>query len=134
MRSRLAASIERARIAMTKLENIFNDKSGPGSNPGANNTSHNSNLVAKQLLDVYKNCKCLDSFMNTTFFDESHFGDLLSKVKERSKLTMQQQAVKDHMERLFEGNFIEFSKAVDGFNLYILEKLCIFVQMNVCPA
>ena len=28
MRSRLAASIERARIAMTKLENIFNDKSG----------------------------------------------------------------------------------------------------------
>jgi len=97
MRSRLAASIERARIAMTKLENIFNDKSG--SNSGS---SHNSNLVAKQLLDVYKNCKCLDSFMDTSFFDESHFGDLLSKVKDRSKLTIQQQAVKDHMERLFE--------------------------------
>ena len=40
--------------------------------------------------------------MDTSFFDESHFGDLLSKVKERSKLTVQQQAVKDHMERLFE--------------------------------
>ena len=40
--------------------------------------------------------------MDTSFFDESHFGDLLSKVKDRSKLTIQQQAVKDHMERLFE--------------------------------
>ena len=53
-------------------------------------------------MNVYKNCKCLDSFMDTSFFDESHFGDLLSKVKDRSKLTIQQQAVKDHMERLFE--------------------------------
>ena len=40
--------------------------------------------------------------MGTSFFDESIFGDLLSKVKERSKLTVQQQAVKEHMERLFE--------------------------------
>ena len=40
--------------------------------------------------------------MGTSFFDESIFGDLLSKVKERSKLTVQQQAVKEHIERLFE--------------------------------
>ena len=51
---------------------------------------------------MYKNCKSLDTFMGTSFFDESIFGDLLSKVKERSKLTVQQQAVKEHMERLFE--------------------------------
>ena len=90
MRSRLAASIERARIAMTKLETIFNDKCN----------SH-TNLVIKQLLDVYKNCKCLDSFMNTSFFDESHFEDLLTKVRERSKSTGTQQAVHDQMQRLF---------------------------------
>lgn len=95
MRSRLAASIERARIAMTKLENIFND--------GLKNGSSNSNLVIKQLLDVYKNCKCLDVFMNTTFFDESHFEDLLSRVKDRSLKgsTSTNQLVQDQMQRLF---------------------------------
>lgn len=95
MRSRLAASIERARIAMTKLENIFND--------GLKNGSSNSNLVIKQLLDVYKNCKCLDVFMNTHFFDESHFDDLLSRVKDRSLKgsSSTNQLVQDQMQRLF---------------------------------
>ena len=66
VRSRLAASIERARIAMTKLEDIFNDK-----------TSIYTSAVIKQLLDVYKNCRFLDKLMNTDFFDEKHFEDLL---------------------------------------------------------
>ena len=42
--------------------------------------------------------------MNTSFFDESHFEDLLAKVRERSKSTgtgMTQQAVQDQMQRLF---------------------------------
>ena len=64
---------------------------------------------------MYKNCKSLDTFMGTSFFDESIFGDLLSKVKERSKLTVQQQAVKEHMERLFseESNQVITEKSTD---------------------
>ena len=69
---------------------------------------------AKGVLDVYKNCKSLDTFMGTSFFDESIFGDLLSKVKERSKLTVQQQAVKEHIERLFEeSNQVITGKSTD---------------------
>ena len=69
---------------------------------------------AKGVLEVYKNCKSLDTFMGTSFFDESIFGDLLSKVKERSKLTVQQQAVKEHMERLFEeSNQVITEKSTD---------------------
>jgi hypothetical protein len=53
--------------------------------------------------------------MGTSFFDESIFDDLLSKVKERSKLTVQQQAVKEHMERLFseESNQVITEKSTD---------------------
>ena len=52
--------------------------------------------------------------MGTSFFDESIFGDLLSKVKERSKLTVQQQAVKEHIERLFEeSNQVITEKSTD---------------------
>ena len=52
--------------------------------------------------------------MGTSFFDESIFGDLLFKVKERSKLTVQQQAVKEHMERLFEeSNQVITEKSTD---------------------
>lgn len=90
VRSRLAASIERARIAMTKLEDIFNDK-----------TSIYTSAVIKQLLDVYKNCRFLDKLMNTDFFDEKHFEDLLEKVRERSKSISTQQAVQDQVQRLF---------------------------------
>ena len=92
VRSRLAASIERARIAMTKLEDIFNDK-----------TNNYTSAVIKQLLDVYKNCRFLDKLMNTDFFNESHFEDLLDKVRERSKSISAHQAVQDQMQRLFSG-------------------------------
>ena len=95
IRSRLAASIERARIAMTKLEDIFNDK-----------TNNYTSVVIKQLLDVYKNCRYLDKLMNTDFFNESHFEDLLDKVRERSKSINAHQAVQDQMQRLFSGMYV----------------------------
>ena len=95
IRSRLAASIERARIAMTKLEDIFNDK-----------TNNYTSVVIKQLLDVYKNCRYLDKLMNTDFFNESHFEDLLDKVRERSKSISAHQAVQDQMQRLFSGIYV----------------------------
>jgi ubiquitin-conjugating enzyme E2 O len=95
LRSKLAANIERARIAMTKLEEIFNDKSNHY------NTAAGVGVVIKQLLDVYKNCRCLDKLLNTEFFAEANFEGLLDKVRERSKSSSTQQAVHDQLQRLF---------------------------------
>ena len=74
---------------MTKLENVFSEPSNPHSN------------VIKQLLDVYKDCRNLDALLNTDFFDEAKFEDLISKVQKRSKSSGTQQAVQDQMQRLF---------------------------------
>lgn len=123
VRSRLAAGIERARIAMTKLENIFNDGHG---------SSSNSNLVTKQLLDVYKNCKCLDIFMNTDFFDESHFENLLEKVRERSNKFSgsTNQLVQDHVQRLFTDQDQETEVQEDEMNA-ICAKLCSLMKAQL---
>ena len=57
--------------------------------------------MLKQLLDVYKDCRNLDTLLSTDFFDESHFEDLVGKVREKSKNGGTQQAVQDQMYRLF---------------------------------
>ena len=73
---------------MTKLENVFNEPTKPQSS------------VIKKLLDVHTDCRNLDILLGTEFFDESHFEDLVSKVREKSK-NGPYMAVQDQMQRLF---------------------------------
>ncbi|KAF0293215.1 (E3-independent) E2 ubiquitin-conjugating enzyme [Amphibalanus amphitrite] len=79
LKPRLAAIIEKIRVTMSRLEEIFTQ-----------NSALQSPLIMRQLLDIYKNSRlvvdlCLDKLMDTTFFDESHFGGLVSQIRERSK-------------------------------------------------
>ena len=61
VKSKLAANIEKVRLAMARLEEIF------GGNPTLQTAA-----IMKQLLDVYKDCKKLDKLMGTTFFEEEY--------------------------------------------------------------
>ncbi|XP_065337080.1 (E3-independent) E2 ubiquitin-conjugating enzyme isoform X2 [Cloeon dipterum] len=89
LKPKLDASIEKARIAMSRLEEIF---------------THNPNLqtsgVMKQLLDIYKDCRYLDKLMCTSFFHESHFQGLLERVRERGRSNLAQRMA-DQVTRLF---------------------------------
>jgi ubiquitin-conjugating enzyme E2 O len=92
LRPRLAADIERVRIAMSKLEERFNESPKV---PMSGNTM-------RQLLDVYKDCKYVDRLLNSKFFDEEHFEGLVEKVRIRSgKMGNAQQAMADHVSRMF---------------------------------
>ena len=91
-KARLAANIEKARISMARLEEIFQG------NPTLQTTT-----VMKQLLDVYKGCKTLDKLMETTFFDEENFEGLVENLKEFLKYPPMghQQALQEQFTRLF---------------------------------
>ncbi|KAK7794133.1 hypothetical protein R5R35_012619 [Gryllus longicercus] len=89
LKPKLAANIEKARIAMSRLEEIFTQ------NPALQTTS-----VMRQLLDVYKDCRYLDRLMGTSFFHESHFQGLLERVRERGRANVAQR-VADQVSRLF---------------------------------
>ncbi|XP_067005905.2 (E3-independent) E2 ubiquitin-conjugating enzyme UBE2O [Anabrus simplex] len=89
LKPKLAANIEKARIAMSRLEEIFTQ------NPALQTTS-----VMRQLLDVYKDCRYLDKLMGTSFFHESHFQGLLERVRERGRANVAQR-VADQVSRLF---------------------------------
>ena len=90
LRPKLAANIEKARIAMTRLEEVFQE-----------NPTLQTNFVMKQLLDVYKDCRYLDRLMGTSFFHESNFEGLLEKIKEKGKIVNNQQLVNAQLSRLF---------------------------------
>lgn len=92
LKPKLAANIEKARIAMSRLEEIFTQ------NPALQTTS-----VMRQLLDVYKDCRYLDKLMGTSFFHESHFQGLLERVRERGRANVAQR-VADQVNRLFHRN------------------------------
>ncbi|KAK3930467.1 (E3-independent) E2 ubiquitin-conjugating enzyme [Frankliniella fusca] len=92
LRPKLAANIEKARIAMSRLEEIFTQ------NPALQNTD-----VMRRLLEVYKDCRYLDKLMNTSFFHEKHFEGLLEKVRERGRVNVAQR-VADQVSRLFHPN------------------------------
>lgn len=79
VRPKLAAHIEKARIAMSRLEETFTQ------NPSVHTTE-----VMRRLLEVYKDCRHLDKLMGTTFFHENHFQGLLERVRERSRVNVAQ--------------------------------------------
>ncbi|XP_059621124.1 (E3-independent) E2 ubiquitin-conjugating enzyme [Phlebotomus argentipes] len=84
---KLVHNLERARIAMARLEELFN------MNPALQNQS-----VMRTLLGVYKKCRFLDRLMKTTFFHESHFMGLLERVRRGSSTA---ERVQDQVNRLF---------------------------------
>ncbi|XP_071444818.1 (E3-independent) E2 ubiquitin-conjugating enzyme UBE2O isoform X1 [Hetaerina americana] len=89
LKPKLASNIEKARIAMSRLEEIFTQ------NPSLQTTG-----VMRQLLEVYKDCRYLDKLMGTSFFHESHFQGLLERVRERGRVNAAQR-VADQVSRLF---------------------------------
>ncbi|XP_076635753.1 (E3-independent) E2 ubiquitin-conjugating enzyme UBE2O [Colletes latitarsis] len=89
IKPRLAAHIEKARIAMSRLEEIFTQ------NPSLQTTE-----VMRKLLEVYKDCRYMDKLMGTSFFHESHFQGLLERVRERGRANVAQRMA-DQVTRLF---------------------------------
>ncbi|XP_011503542.1 PREDICTED: E2/E3 hybrid ubiquitin-protein ligase UBE2O [Ceratosolen solmsi marchali] len=89
IKPKLAAHIEKARIAMSRLEEIFTQ------NPALQTTE-----VMRRLLEVYKDCRYMDRLMGTSFFHESHFQGLLERVRERGRANVAQRMV-DQVNRLF---------------------------------
>lgn len=85
----LAVNLERARVAMARLEEIFSIK------PNLQNQD-----VMKKLLGVYKKCRYLDRLMNTTFFHEDNFMGLLERVRKGGNATTAER-VQNHVNRLF---------------------------------
>ncbi|KAK9500379.1 hypothetical protein O3M35_001657 [Rhynocoris fuscipes] len=89
LKPKLAYNIEKARIAMSRLEEIFTQ------NPSLQTTE-----VMRKLLEVYKDCRYLDKLMGTAFFHERHFEGLLERVRERGRTNLAQR-VADQVHRLF---------------------------------
>nr|CAD7596442.1 unnamed protein product [Timema genevievae] len=101
LKPKLAANIEKARIAMSRLEEIFTQ------NPSLQTTG-----VMRQLLDVYKDCRYLDKLMGTSFFHESHFQGLLERVRERGRANVAQR-VADQVCRLFHHSDVSVEEGED---------------------
>lgn len=86
---KLAANLERARVAMARLEELFII------NPHLQNQE-----IMKKLLMVYKKCRYLDRLMNTSFFHEDHFMGLVERVRKSNNQTTSERAL-DQKIRLF---------------------------------
>ena len=90
IKNKLAEKIERARVTMTRLEEILKQ-----------NPSLQTPNVTKQLLEVHRDCRHLDRLMGTEFFHEKEFSGLLDKVKDHDRISSVDAAVKDQLSRLF---------------------------------
>ncbi|KAJ6622674.1 (E3-independent) E2 ubiquitin-conjugating enzyme [Pseudolycoriella hygida] len=91
LKPELSYNLERARIAMAHLEEMFKL-----------NPNLESQGVVRKLLEVYKKCRFIDRLMNTTFFHTDNFKGLLERVRHGSTATSTTAArVQDHKNRLF---------------------------------
>ncbi|KAB7494614.1 (E3-independent) E2 ubiquitin-conjugating enzyme UBE2O [Armadillidium nasatum] len=122
LKTKLVANIEKARIAMSRLEEIFTQ------NPALQTTA-----VMKQLLDCYKECRCMDKLMGTYFFHESNFQGLIEKVRERGRASSNQRMA-EQFNRLFstnpepEGNLSSVPNDkmdVNGLDFPVEENICV---------
>lgn len=89
---KLAANLERARVAMARLEELFII------NPHLQNQK-----IMKKLLLVYKKCRYLDRLMDTSFFHERHFMGLVERVRKSNNQTTAERVL-DQKNRLFNQN------------------------------
>ncbi|XP_058055719.1 (E3-independent) E2 ubiquitin-conjugating enzyme [Anopheles bellator] len=88
-KTKLAANLERARVAIGRLEELFNV------NPHVQNQE-----IMRKLMMVYKKCRHLDRLMNTSFFHEQHFMGLVERVRKSNNQTTAER-VQDQKARLF---------------------------------
>lgn len=86
---KLTANLERARVAMARLEELFII------NPHLQNQE-----MMRKLLMVYKKCRYLDRLMDTTFFHEEHFMGLVERVRKSNNQTTAERVL-DQKNRLF---------------------------------
>uniref|UniRef100_A0A8D8MRR4 (E3-independent) E2 ubiquitin-conjugating enzyme n=2 Tax=Culex pipiens TaxID=7175 RepID=A0A8D8MRR4_CULPI len=89
---KLTANLERARVAMARLEELFII------NPHLQNQE-----MMRKLLMVYKKCRYLDRLMDTTFFHEEHFMGLVERVRKSNNQTTAERVL-DQKNRLFNQN------------------------------
>uniref|UniRef100_A0A1A9WYQ4 UBIQUITIN_CONJUGAT_2 domain-containing protein n=1 Tax=Glossina brevipalpis TaxID=37001 RepID=A0A1A9WYQ4_9MUSC len=87
--SQILTNIEKARVAISRLEEIFNI------NPNLQNPE-----VMKKLLNVYKSCRYMDRLLNTNFFHEDNFKGLIERVRKGGTQKMHER-VQDQKNRLF---------------------------------
>ncbi|XP_075147888.1 (E3-independent) E2 ubiquitin-conjugating enzyme UBE2O [Haematobia irritans] len=87
--SHVLSNIEKARVAVARLEEIFN------LSPNLQNPE-----VMKKLLTVYKGCRYLDRLLNTNFFHEDNFMGLIERVRRVGKQSLCDRA-QDQKNRLF---------------------------------
>lgn len=90
LKCKLAANIEKARIVMSRLEELFTQ------NPALQTLD-----IMKNLLEVYKNCRYLDKLMGTSFFHENNFRGLLERVREKGRASVGSK-VAEQVSRLFQ--------------------------------
>ncbi len=113
LKPQLSYNLERARIAMAHLEEMFKL-----------NPKLESDSVVRKLLEVYKKCRFIDRLMNTTFFDVGNFNGLLERVRHNSTATTTMAArVIDHKNRLF-GSADETATVKSPTKLVKTRKLC----------
>ncbi|XP_053675285.1 (E3-independent) E2 ubiquitin-conjugating enzyme [Anopheles nili] len=89
LKPQLTANLERARVAIARLEELFNI-----------NPHLQSQDIMKKLMLVYKKCRFLDRLLNTTFFHEQHFMGLVERVRKSNNQTTTER-VQDQKNRLF---------------------------------
>ncbi|CAD6992973.1 unnamed protein product [Ceratitis capitata] len=87
--SHIITNIERTRVAIARLEEIFNIS------PNLQNAD-----VMKNLLNVYKGCRYLDRLLNTSFFHEDNFQGLIERVRKGGTQSISERA-QDRKNRLF---------------------------------
>ena len=90
IKPKLAANIEKARIAMSRLEELFTQ------NPALQTLD-----IMKKLLEIYKDCRYLDKLMGTSFFHENNFRGLLERVREKGRASVSSK-VAEQVSRLFQ--------------------------------
>ncbi|XP_058127281.1 (E3-independent) E2 ubiquitin-conjugating enzyme [Anopheles ziemanni] len=89
LKPQLTANLERARVAIARLEELFNI-----------NPHLQSQETMKKLMMVYKKCRLLDRLLNTSFFHERHFMGLVERVRKSNSQTTAER-VQDQKNRLF---------------------------------
>ncbi|XP_017484979.1 PREDICTED: (E3-independent) E2 ubiquitin-conjugating enzyme, partial [Rhagoletis zephyria] len=87
--SHIITNIERTRVAIARLEEIFN------MSPNLQNAD-----VMRNLLNVYKGCRYLDRLLSTDFFHEDNFMGLIERVRKGGNQSFAERA-QDRKNRLF---------------------------------
>ncbi|XP_026317784.1 (E3-independent) E2 ubiquitin-conjugating enzyme UBE2O [Hyposmocoma kahamanoa] len=121
---RVAQHIERGRVAMRRLEEMF-----------AKHPTLQSQEIMRKLLNLYKDCRFLDRLMGTSFFHEDHFLGLLERVRERGATTpcAGERRVHEQLARLFSNEPSAEATPIDAMSIDEEDKPTrTIITTNVC--